>query len=60
MVYTENPLKDLKHRQYCFNPFSANPTKWSNTLKKFVVNTSCLSVSAHFVWLAVKGLRSSL
>ena len=20
----------------CFNPFSANPTKWSNTLKQFV------------------------
>ena len=33
------------------NPLSANPTKWSNTLKQFVGNltTNCLSVFDHFV-----------
>ena len=35
------------------NPLSANFTKWSNTLKQFV-----LSVFDHFVGLAVKGLKS--
>ena len=35
-----------------FNPLSANPTKWSNTLKQV-----CLSVFDHFVKLALKGLR---
>ena len=41
------------------NPVSANPTKWSNTLKHFVGNlpTNCLSVFDHFVRLALKGLR---
>ena len=41
-----------------FNPLSANPTKWSNTLKQFVGNLSinCLSVLDHFVGLALKGL----
>ena len=41
-----------------FNPLSANPTKWSNTLKQFVGNlpTNCLSVFDHFVELALKGL----
>ena len=38
------------------NPFSANLTKWSNTLKQFVSN--CLSVFDHFVGLALKGLIS--
>ena len=40
------------------NPLSANPTKWSNTLKQFVGNlpTNCLSVFDHFVGLALKGL----
>ena len=43
-----------------FNPLSANPTKWSNTLKQFVGNlpTNCLSVLDHFVILADKGLSS--
>ena len=42
-----------------FNPFSANFTKWSNTLKQFVGNlaTNCLSVFDHFVGLALKGLN---
>ena len=40
------------------NPLSANPTKWSNTLKQFVDNlpTNCLSVFDHFVELVLKGL----
>ena len=40
-----------------FNPVSANPTKWSNTLKQFVgkLPTNCLSVFDHFVGLALKG-----
>ena len=31
---------------YYFNPLSANPTKWSNTLKQFVgkTQTNCLNV----------------
>ena len=42
-----------------FNPLSANPTKWSNTLKQFVGNllTNCLSVFDHFMKMAVKGLK---
>ena len=42
-----------------FNPLSANPTNWSNTLKQFVSNflTNCLRVFDHFVKLALKGLR---
>ena len=40
------------------NALSANPTKWSNTLKQFVGNlpTNCLSLFDHFVKLALKGL----
>ena len=39
-------------------PLSANPTKWSNTLKQFVAKlpTNCLSVFDHFLELAIKGL----
>ena len=42
-----------------FNPLSANPTKWSNTLKQFVGKkpTNCLSVFDHFVKLALKRLK---
>ena len=42
-----------------FNPLSANPTKWSNTLKQFVdsLPTNCLSVFDPFVGLTLKGLR---
>ena len=41
-----------------FNPLSANPMKWSNTLKLFVgkLLTNCLSVFDHFVKFALKGL----
>ena len=40
------------------NPLSANPEKWSNTLKQVVVNlpTICLNVFDHFINLALKGL----
>ena len=39
------------------NPLSANPTKWSNTLKQFVGNlpANCLSVFDDFAGLALKG-----
>ena len=40
------------------NPLRANPTKWPNTLKQFVVKlpTNCLSVFGHFDNLALKSL----
>ena len=40
------------------SPSSANPTKWSHTLKQFVSKfpTNCLSVFDHFLKLALKGL----
>ena len=40
------------------SPLSANPPKWSNTLKQFVgkLPTNCLSVFDHFGGLALKGL----
>ena len=43
---------------YSCNPFSANFTKWPNTLKHFVDNlpTNCLGVFDHFAGLALKGL----
>ena len=42
-----------------FNPWSANSTKWSNTLKQFVgkLPTNCLSVFEHLVGLALIGLK---
>ena len=47
--------KNMEHN----NPFSANPTKWSSTLKQFVGNLllNFLSVFDHFAVLALKGLR---
>ena len=49
----------LVAKQLCevaVDPFSANFTKWSNTLKQIVSNlpTNCLSVFEHFVGLALK------
>ena len=43
-----------------FNPLSANPTKWSNTLKQFFGNLPAngLSVFDHFVILALKELST--
>ena len=54
--------KDLRLFFQQFNPFSANTTKWSNTLKQFVSNlaTNCLSVFDHFVKLALKVLIKTL
>ena len=45
-----------------FNPLSANPTEWSNTLKRFVGNlpTNYLTVCGHFVGLALKRLNLHL
>ena len=44
--------------QLLSRPLSANPLKWSNTLKQFVnkLPTNCLSVFDHFVILALKEL----
>ena len=44
------------HIRSVLNPLTANPTKWTNTLKQFV--GFCRSVVFdHFVELALKGLR---
>ena len=42
------------------NLLSANPTKWSNTLKQFIrsLPTNYLSVFDHFMGLALKGLNN--
>ena len=50
--FTQKILKEI-------NPFNANLTKWSNTLKKFVGKfpANCLSVFGYFVNLVLKGLR---
>ena len=43
------------------NLLSANPTKWSNTLKQFVgkLPINCLSVFDHFVELALNLLTKN-
>ena len=43
-----------------FNPLSANPTEWPNTLKQFVgkLPTNSLSMFDHFVKFALKGSKS--
>ena len=40
----------------CIDPLSANPTKWSNTLKQFVgkLPRNCLSVFDHFCEIGAK------
>ena len=50
-----SPVKPL----FILNPLSANPTKWSSTLKQFVrkLPTNCLSVFDHFAKLELKRLR---
>ena len=47
------------YKLFDFNTLSANPEKWSNTLKQIVGNlpTICLSVFDHFMNLALKGLK---
>ena len=49
--------KKLKYDK-TVNPLSANPEKWSNTLKQIVGNlpTICLSVFDHFMNLVLKEL----
>ena len=44
---------------FYINPLSANPTKWSKTLKQFIgkLPTNCLSVYDHFVGLALKLIK---
>ena len=56
-----HPHKAQSCLGYRVNPFSANPAKWSNTLKQFIgkLPTSWLSVFDHFVKLALKGLSHS-
>ena len=39
------------------NPLSANPTKWSNTLKQLC---ECLNVFDHFVGMVFQGLRMTI
>ena len=42
------------------NPVSANPTKWSNTLKQFVSNSRRIAwMFDHFVGLKLKGFKNS-
>ena len=55
-------LKLFKINNLKINPLSANPTKWSNTLKQFVGNllTICLTLFDHFVKLALKGLTVNI
>ena len=44
-----------------FNPLSASPIKWSNTLKQVgKLSANCLSVFDHFVGLTLEGLSRSL
>ena len=44
--------------QIALNHLTANPTKWSNTIKQFIgkLQTNCLSVLDNFVGLALKDL----
>ena len=55
--WNQNILWSLK--KYFFNPLSAKPTKWSNTLKQFVgiFPMNYLKVFNHFEGLASKGLK---
>ena len=47
---------------HLLNPSSANPTKWSKTLKQFLASlpTNCLSLFAHFVGLVLKRLKANI
>ena len=59
LFYNEISCLHLKISLFHVNPLSANPEKWSNTLKQIVGNlpTICLSVFDHFINLALKGLK---
>ena len=52
-------IKESMINLYTLKSLSANPTKWSNTLKQFVgkLPTNCLSVFGPFVGFALKGLK---
>ena len=52
-------IKMYSVKKAVFNPLSANPEKWSKTLKQIVRNLPmiCLSVFDHFMNLALKGLK---
>ena len=61
VVKIQNLIVNYESRPVKLNPvntLSANPTKWSNTIKQFVFNllTNCLSMFDHFLVLAPKGL----
>ena len=53
-------IKNDRYRiqKYRINPLSANPTKWSNTLKTihWLLPTNCLSVFDNCGGLVLKGL----
>ena len=55
-----NLIQSTDEAQALVNPLSANLTKWSDTLKKFVgkLPTNCLNAFDHFVELALKGLMT--
>ena len=57
-ILIKNILYIIDYSTLVVYPLSANPTKWSNTLKQFVGNLPaiCLNVFDHFVGLAIKGL----
>ena len=61
-IFENNRFVDPLQKYFCFNPLSANLTKWPNTLKQFVgkLPTNCLSVFGHFVNLALKKLNSNM
>ena len=48
-------LQNLHPTTASLNPLSANPEKWSNTLRN--LPTICLNVFDHFMNLALKGLK---
>ena len=49
--------KIMKELLLNLNLLSANPTKWSNTLRQLGgMPTNCLSVFDHFLGLVLKGL----
>ena len=52
-------VTEIEFRPSTLKPLSANPEKWSNTLKQIVGNlpTICLSVFDYFMNLALKGLN---
>ena len=64
IIFHFDQTADISQQVYDFknnlaiNPLSANPTKWSNTLKQFVgkLPTNCFSVFDHCVGLARKVL----